>query len=270
MVAPFEGASGTPPRLALDNAILGMVNRKRMPLPVGPAPVLDEAVSVPSRWFHFFVRPLGDSRWDLFLRGTALIALAAIPIAVLFPWKIPLIWFALVAVPACGPIGIVIPVALEPLIFEVSKYEAPISVTVVSMCVLLYAEYFNWRVFSWVINHDRLRSVRDRRLVRLSVEHFSRAPFATVAIVAMSPIPFWIIRAIAILNRYPIRRYFVAMTLGRLPRLFVLAWLGARLRVSTMVLVFAVAVITLASVFMARGRRATARPSAEEAPGAAS
>jgi len=161
----------------------------------------------------------------------------------------------LVSLPACGPWSPVLPVAWEPLIFEVSKYESPLWVAATSLAICVYMEYINWHIYRWAVSLDALASVRDRRAVRLAVDYFGRAPAPTIAITALIPFPFWIIRVLALLRKYPLRRFLGAMTLGRAPRLLFLAWVGATLRVSTVILVAVIAIAAIAGILWTRGRR---------------
>jgi membrane protein YqaA with SNARE-associated domain len=208
-----------------------------------------------------FVRPRGDRRWDLFLRATGLMALAAIPLAIYCPQKIPLVTFVLVALPACGPWSPVIPIAFEPLIFEVSKYESPLWVAGVALGICLYTEYVNWHIYRWIVSLEALAKVRRRRFVQLAVTYFGRSPFVTVVIAAMAPFPFWVIRVLAILKPYPLRRYLVAMAMGRAPRLLLLAWLGAQLQFSSVILMAVVAGAAMAAIIISRTQRSEAAAS---------
>lgn len=217
-----------------------------------------ETADEPSRWLALLFRPLADRRWDLILRATGAVALLAIPIALYLPQRIPLVWFALVSLPACGPLSPIIPVAFEPLIFEVSKYEGPIWVTAVSVCIYLYTEYINWHIYRWVLERDRLKTLKNRRFVRWGVDVFSRGPFVTVVIFAGAPLPFWAARVLALLRGYPVTRFLIAMAIGRTPRLYFLAWVGSQLRVSSVILVSVVSLATVGTFLAARGRRSPA------------
>ena len=65
-----------------------------------------------------WLRPLGDRRWDLILRATGLAGLLGIALVLLVPSSAVLVWFAVMSLPANGPLSPLIPVAFEPLIME--------------------------------------------------------------------------------------------------------------------------------------------------------
>ena len=219
-------------------------------------PPSDVEPSRPRPWYDVFVRSRGTRQWDYFLRATGVVALLAIPVAMFVPDKIPLVWFVLVSLPACGPWSPILPVAFEPLIFEIAKYEPPLVVAPVALCICLYTEFVNWHIYRWVVGHDKLAALRDHRLVQLGVKYFSRAPFLTVAILSIGPWPFWTLRILAIIKKYPLNRFMLALAIGRTPRLLVLAWVGAQLKVSSVILIAVVAFAAVAAVLVGAGRKA--------------
>lgn len=187
--------------------------------------------------FRFLLKQRGDWRWDILLRATGIAALLGIPIVIVFPSSVPLVWLVLVGIPSNGPLSPLLPTAFEPLMMEAAKYHGPLLVTVVAETVYLYMEYINWYVYAWVLNWDKLTHLRDKRWVRWGVKRFARAPFATVLFFAITPIPFWIVRCLGILHQYSLTRYMVATAVGRFPRLFVYAWVGSAIHIPTTILV---------------------------------
>ena len=195
--------------------------------------------------WHFLSKPRGDRRWDLFLRATGLAALLLIPIPLLFPSTVPLVWLAIVGIPANGPLSPILPTAFDPLIIEVGKYAPTLTVTIVATAIYMYTEFVNWYIYSWVLNWDRFESFRGNRTVRWGVHRFAASPATTTIIFAATPLPFWVVRGLAILHHYPLRRFMVATAIGRFPRFFVYAWLGSAFSIPTYLLV---AIIVLGGV----------------------
>jgi hypothetical protein len=189
----------------------------------------------PIAW-NFLTKPRGDRKWDLFLRAGAIVALIGIPVAAFIPGTVPLVWLAVVAIPANSPLSPILPTAFEPLIMEAAKYSGVLPVTLTALGAYLYMEYLNWHVYAWVLNWEKFSGLRDHRWVRWGVEHFSRAPATTILIFAVTPLPFWIVRSLGILHRYPIRRFMGLTAVGRFPRLFLYAWVGATIHVPTVIL----------------------------------
>lgn len=188
------------------------------------------------------VRPRGDRRWDVFLRATALVSLIGIPVLLLVPAATPLVWLAVLSLPANSPLSPILPTFFEPLIIEAAKWAPVWAVTLVACAGYMYMEYLNWHVYAWVLNWDRLADFHARPAVRWGVRMFARSPFWMVVIFAFTPLPFWAGRALAILHRYPLRRFLAATAVGRVPRWLFYAWFGGLVRVPTWMLAAAIVV----------------------------
>ena len=179
----------------------------------------------------------GDHRWDLSLRALGSAGLVGIPLTLLFPGAVPLVWLGVVGVPANGPLSPILPTLFDPLIIEAGKHAPAISVTLVALGVYMYMEFVNWYIYAWALSWERMDAVRHNRVVRWGVERFGRAPLTTIVFFAVTPLPFWAVRCLAILRGYPIRRFMAATAVGRFPRFFVYAWLGSTLSIPTGALV---------------------------------
>ena len=154
------------------------------------------------------------------------------------PSTVPMVWLWLVGIPANSPIAPLFPTAFEPLMMVVVKYQllmgvaeyrAVMTATLVSVGIFVYMEFINWYVFKWVLNWERLHKVRDNRWVEWGLKHFGKAPYSMVLLFAATPIPFWVVRCLAILHDLNFTRYMIVMAIGRFPRLYIYAWLYARL-----------------------------------------
>lgn len=196
----------------------------------------------------------------MFLWSAGAAALLSIPLVVLVPGSVPLVYLALLGLPANGPISPILPTAFEPLIMEVAKHQTVLAVATTALGVVLYVEFLNWHLYAWVLNWDRFAPLRRRRWVQRSVEWFSRSPFLTVVVFAFTPLPFWVGRCLAILNRYPLARFLAAAAIGRWPRYVIYAWAGDVLQVPSLVLL-AIALgtaVILVGWRLSRGQRVLA------------
>lgn len=210
-----------------------------------------------TRLSRALTRPRGDARLDLFLRAAAAVAALGVPVILLLPQSVTLVWLAVLSLPANSPLSPLLPTAFEPLIMEAAKYEPALLVTLVATASYMYMEYVNWRVYAWVLSWDRLRDLKSRRSVRWGVESFGKWPFWTVVVFAFTPLPFFVVRALAILHRYPVRRFMAATILGRMPRIFFYAWFGGLVRVPTWILV---ALVVGATAFVVGSRLLRGEP----------
>mgnify|MGYP001576763256 CR=1 FL=1 len=174
---------------------------------------------------------LGNREWDAALRATAVVGLAAIPIVQWVPQAAPLIPLVLTTLWMRGPLSAFIPAGLEPVLMLYGRLYPAWLVTLVAAAASAYAEILSLHLVRGVMDLRALGRVRlgvnGSRLMRL----FQRRPALAVAVAAVSPIPDWITRTLAAVSRYPAARYVAADTLGRLPKLFIPAALGAVLNV---------------------------------------
>lgn len=226
--------------------------------------------AAPGYWTRLgqaLVRPRGDRRWDAFLRATALVGLLGLPVLVFLPNSAPLVWLAVLSLPANSPLSPLLPTFFEPLIIEAAKWAPAWAVTLVACAGYMYMEYLNWHVYAWVLNWDRMAGFRSRPSVRWGVRLFARSPFWMVVIFAFTPLPFWAGRALAILHRYPLRRFMLATAVGRVPRWFFYAWLGDRVHIAPWILI---AVIVVPAAVVIGGRLLRGEPLLEGTPSALS
>lgn len=209
------------------------------------------------RILGFLTKPRGRKSWSIFLWSTAGAALLGIPIVIVFPKSVPLVWLAIIGIPANSPLGPVMPTLFEPFVMEVVKYNAPLLVTTVATGVYVYMEFVNWYVYGWILNWDRFNALPEKRWIKWGVNKFARFPFITILFFAATPVPFWVVRCLAILKKYPLGIFLVATAIGRFPRFYMYAWLGDKLLVPTPILLavaFGTAII-LVTWKLLHGRR---------------
>lgn len=172
-------------------------------------------------------RRYGNPIWDGVLRLSGALAFLAIPLTVLLPATGGMVGFALVTMWVNGPISPLLPSTYEPILMLFGRAYPPLLVAVVGTAGTLYVEYLNYHLYRRVLQVDALRYVRQGRMVRRVVDWFSRAPFFTIWISSCSVVPYWPVRFISPLAGYDVRRQLVATFLGRFPRTWFFAALGA-------------------------------------------
>lgn len=195
-----------------------------------------------ARVWAFWTRPHGDRSWDLFLRATAAVALLGIPIVLFVPGSVTLVWLAVLSLPSNSPLSPILPTMFEPVIMEAAKWEPVWAVTTVATAGYMYTEYINWHVYAWVLGLERLQRLRNRPSVRWSIKLFGYSPFWMVVIAAVTPLPFWPARILAILYKYPLWRFMLATLVGRIPGFLVYAWFGELLHIPDWILLLAIIV----------------------------
>ena len=111
----------------------------------------------------------------------------------------------------------------EPAVIYAGAIYAPALVAVVAGLATFIAAIVDHALFSRAFRSERLDSISQSRLMRVVVDLFSRWPWWTIALVAFTPVPFYPVRVVAPMARYPMPKYVSAVVVGRVPRYFLLA-----------------------------------------------
>ena len=111
--------------------------------------------------------------------------------------------------------------------------------------VAAIVDYF---VVRKVFEFRRVAPLRETYLYKTAVRYFYWQPWATIAVFAFSPLPYYPIRVLAPSSGYPLWKYVSACVTGRIPRYYLLALGGAWIPVSTGYLVLMALLIIAATV----------------------
>jgi uncharacterized membrane protein YdjX (TVP38/TMEM64 family) len=182
-------------------------------------------------------RKRGTPEWDVVLRATGVLALLAIYPAIRWPGVAGLIGFLCLTLFVSGPISVVLPAAFEPMLMVAGRLYPPLIVALVAVAGNLYMDYINYHLYGAALRHPRLERARNSRTVQRLLALFQRRPFFAVWLCSWSPIPYWIVAALAPLSHYSIRKFLLATFLGRGPRVWFFAALGLVVPVATRMLV---------------------------------
>lgn len=223
----------------------------------GPGPL--------GRAWRFLTAPRGNRLWDAVIRGTGAAGVLGFFLIALFPASGPLIGLGVYTIWVAGPLSPFFPVGLEPMLVVFGRLYPPLLVAGVSTGAGLYVEFLNYHLYRKLLRHRLARPFRESRTVDFLRRLFERAPFLTVWFCAWAPLPYWVVRILAAMTGYPLRRYLTASLLGRFPKLWFFAALGLYWTVPDSVLVGIVAVTTAFAAGMwiwrrRRGRRTAGRP----------
>lgn len=217
--------------------------------------------TVPSGgWWRELTRPRGDVVWDGMVRGTGIVGLVTIGAMALVPLTVPLVGFVVVTVWLNSPVGVFLPAMYEPVLMLFGRMYPPLLIGFLGTLGTVYVEYLNYRLHGRVLALKRFQGFTNGRTAKLVSVWFSKAPFFTIWLVSISPLPYWLVRILSPLARYPVGKHLVATFLGRFPKLWFFAALGAAWTVDLGLLsvLLAVGVVGVYSVSFAvrKGRKA--------------
>ena len=198
--------------------------------------------------WHELTRPRGSVVATWLLRGTGAIGLAGLVLVLVLPATAPLVGLCIVSLWLNGPLSMFFPTTLEPIVMLFGRVYEPLLVAAAATAGNMYVEFLNYHLYRRLLGLERLRSLRDSRVVRLSVRLFRRMPFFTTWLCAWSILPYWTVRFIAPITDYPLRRYMMATLLGRFPKMWLFAALGVWLGLGADVLLFVTGGVILIAV----------------------
>jgi membrane protein DedA with SNARE-associated domain len=127
----------------------------------------------------------------------------------------------------------------EPLIMYYGKHYGIAGTTAWTIMPTIVGCYLDYTVLYPLLNSQWIQKVKTSTAYRKAEHFFQLAPFMTVALAALSPVPFFPIRLLSIAASYPAAQYTVAVLVGRLPRFVFLAAGGRFLGIPDHVLIWA-------------------------------
>lgn len=134
----------------------------------------------------------------------------------------------------------------EPVFFYFSKFYPPWVVTFVALSGTLLTEYLNYSVFNFITEY---KNISANRFVAKIVRLFEKAPFLALVIAGFTPVPFYPLRFLVVLAKYPRTKYLLALFLSRTPRFYLFALLGKSLNMPDWLLLLIFVVLILVANF---------------------
>jgi membrane protein YqaA with SNARE-associated domain len=134
----------------------------------------------------------------------------------------------------------------EPMILVFARSISALSLTAVAVLGTLVAVYLDYRFFSTLLNLEVTASrYRNRPFYQKAKDWFYRAPFLTLLIAGILPIPYFPFKLLVYATKYPMWKFIAATGLGRFPRYLALSLAGRALQIPTWVIAAGFALIIL-------------------------
>jgi len=184
-----------------------------------------------------------------------------------FLWK-PGSWNLILLYLYSIPSNSIIPIPHEPAMIFFGRLHPPLVVAVVAVAGTMVPCFLDYQAINRAFQTERLRKVRESDIYHGAVAYFLKAPFLSIVVAAFAPfIPFYIFRVLAPTGGYPLRRYMLAMAIGRLPRYYLFALMGNALAFPELLTWGAVILIACTGLFLlVKQHLASIRPSTEVLP----
>ncbi len=207
------------------------------------------------------VRRHGSRIDDLILRAFAAVALLGIVGSLVDPTVAALASFVLYTIWSNGPHSAVLVAGYEPVLLLYGQLFPPLLIAALGTIATLFIEWVNYHLYGHARDTRTMRTLTGGRWVQRLTLMFARQPFLAVVLCALGVVPYTVARCLSVLSHYPVGRHLAATAVGRFPRLWAIAALGAPLALPRSVLMIAVLLsLAVAAALWFLGRRASLHP----------
>jgi membrane protein YqaA with SNARE-associated domain len=111
----------------------------------------------------------------------------------------------------------------EPLVLLYGKHYGPYLPVLFGILPTIIGCYIDYLILTPLFKLKHAERLKQTNFYIFSLKYFSKLPFITVSLVALSPVPFHPVRILSIASDYPVYRYTSAVVVGRIPRFLLLA-----------------------------------------------
>ena len=124
----------------------------------------------------------------------------------------------------------------EPVLLYFGRFYHPFAVALISVVGTVLAEALNYSIFTFGSDIHIIERMRRKKAVNTIVELFKKAPFTAILVAGFTPVPFFPIRFLVVMSRYPRLKYLLGVFLSRAPRFYILAQIGYMFKIPGFVL----------------------------------
>ena len=144
----------------------------------------------------------------------------------------------------------------EPVLLYFGKFYNPLTVALVAIPSTLLTEMLNYSTFKYITDLKIFSKLLEKKAVQKTVQFFKKAPFLTLWVAGITPIPFYPLRFLVVLAKYPMPKYILAVFLSRFPRFALFAYVGYKIQFPDYMLVaLFIILIAIANIAILRSLR---------------
>ncbi len=204
-----------------------------------------------------------NKSWKRYLSIMLPISAVLIGAAVALPEWRGLVYLFFYAIPANS----FIPIPHEIGMIYFGQYYDPTLVAAVAACGTVAVCFIDYQAVTAAFQLEKLQKVRNSEVYKGAVHYFLKAPFLSVFVAAAAPfIPFYIFRVLSPTAGYSLKRYMLAVFLGRLPRYYVFALMGSALNTPNLAISLVLIVVTCALLYRRVSKHLTKKSRAQQNP----
>ena len=114
----------------------------------------------------------------------------------------------------------------EPVLLYYGVHHPAWIVAMVAVVSTVMAEGMNYSIFDSFYGVPALQEASKKKAVRKIMDLFDRMPFWATLVAGFTPVPFFPVRFLVVMTRYPVWKYLLAVLVSRGPRFYILALFG--------------------------------------------
>ena len=125
----------------------------------------------------------------------------------------------------------------EPVIIWFGRFVNLWTLTLVATAGTLVAMYLDYKFFSPMLNLSYSAKYKSKRGYQKARGWFHKMPFVILVLSAFLPVPFYPFKFMALSSKYSMSKFLAAVTIGRIPRYYLLGLLGRALQIPSWILI---------------------------------
>jgi len=143
----------------------------------------------------------------------------------------------------------IIPLPSPPYVIGMGKIFDPAIIALVGAFGNSVAAFFEYNFITWLFSKTELQQkIETNKYFQRFSNFFKRAAFSCILFTGFAPVPFDPFRFAAILTRYFLPKYLLAMFIGKYLRYYLLAWLGDSFQISNQYLFIMLIILLLVPI----------------------
>lgn len=180
-------------------------------------------------------------KYLIFIAVIIFSALVSVLIWFLLPEFRGIVWLYLYSIPSHVYISFL---PHEPVLLYYGKEFNLFAAVFAATLGTLVAGFIDYETLTFLLNHNKVKKLyHDKYIYNKSVDFFYKFPFSMIIIAALTPIPFYPFKFLSIASAYPMKKYLLALGIGRVPRYFILIWLGYTFKIPNWILLLTFALM---------------------------
>lgn len=146
----------------------------------------------------------------------------------------------------------IIPLPTPPYVIGMGKIFDPWIIAFLGAIGNCIAAFFEYYFLTWLFSKTELRQkIEASKLFQRFIAIFNRAALLSILVTSFSPVPLDPFYLAAILIRYSLVKYLVAIFIGKYLRYYLLAQLGDSLKIPDQYLIIMLLALVIVPVFVA-------------------